>query len=143
VSSVEREAPRPDAPRGVVLKPKEGEVLEWLARNLSNKEIVPCKSARPHQVGAPSLKEGAPRRSEPYSLVCEVVEPATLVTNEARRRASEAHPRRQNMTAKTQPDTVQSASVVVSAAALKTSINVEQLTCTIGAELSNAGEATL
>ena len=142
MSSVEREAPRPDAPRGVVLKPKEGEVLEWLARNLSNKEIVPCKSARPHQVGAPSLKEGASGRSEPYSLVCEVAEAATLVTK-ARRRASEAHPRRQNMTAKTQPDTVQSASVVVSAAALKTSINVEQLTCTIGAELSNAGEATL
>jgi hypothetical protein len=46
------------------------------------------------------------------------------------------------MTATTQADTVQSTSVVVSAAALKTSINVEQLTCTIGAELSNSGEAT-
>jgi len=41
------------------------------------------------------------------------------------------------MTATSQADTVQGAPAVVSAVALKTSIKVEQLTCTIGAELSN------
>ena len=41
------------------------------------------------------------------------------------------------MTARTQADTVQGAPAVVSAAVLKTSIKVEPLTCTIGAELSN------
>ena len=41
------------------------------------------------------------------------------------------------MIATTQAETVQGAPAVVSAAALKTSIKVEQLTCNIGAELSN------
>jgi taurine dioxygenase len=41
------------------------------------------------------------------------------------------------MTATTQADTVQDAPAVISAAVLKTSIKVEPLTCTIGAELSN------
>jgi taurine dioxygenase len=41
------------------------------------------------------------------------------------------------MAATTQADTVQGAPAVVSAGALKASIQVEQLTCTIGAELSN------
>jgi len=41
------------------------------------------------------------------------------------------------MNATLQANTVQAAPAVVSAAALKTSIKVEQLTCTIGAELSN------
>ena len=41
------------------------------------------------------------------------------------------------MTATTRTDTLQGAPAVVSAVAPKTSIKVEQLTCTIGAELSN------
>ena len=49
--SAEREAPHPAAPRGMVLTPKEREVLELLARNLSNKEI-----GRAMQVGETTIK---------------------------------------------------------------------------------------
>jgi LuxR family transcriptional regulator, maltose regulon positive regulatory protein len=47
----DREAPHPGAPRGMVLTPKEREVLELLARNLSNKEI-----GRAMQVGETTIK---------------------------------------------------------------------------------------